>query len=143
MPGPVSPSTYLLVLVCQQPGIVQVGARGPVTLTPGCYLYVGSARGRLAARLARHCRQGKRLHWHIDYLLASGLLTIREIWVTARHSECALVHHLLAQPTASWPAPRLGASDCRCPAHFLGWQATLADLRRRLSAWGCSPYPCP
>ena len=67
-------STYLLImqgnLVCP----LQVGALGEVSLEPGWYLYVGSARRHLEARLRRHLRPEKRRRWHIDYLLTGECL---------------------------------------------------------------------
>jgi len=136
-------STYLLILRCTIPAVVQVGAIGPVAVTPGCYLYVGSARRCLAARLARHQRSQKRRHWHIDYLLAGGVLHIKEIWTTACLAECALASALLSLPASTVAHPRLGASDCRCPAHLLRWQDSLPALRRLLPHWGLSQYPPP
>ncbi len=136
-------STYILILHCHGHAVVQVGAIGMVAVTPGFYLYVGSARRYLAARLARHQRSQKRVHWHIDYLLASDVLNIQEIWTTGRLGECALAHALLTLPTSTVPHPRLGASDCRCPAHFFSWQGSLLALRQILPSWGLARYPPP
>ncbi len=131
--------TYLLCLACPHEAVVPVGAVGEVILTPGRYLYVGSARRYLAARLARHRRSQKRYHWHIDYLLGSGALAIQEIWLTPTLPECVLAGTLLQHPAVKVPHPRLGASDCRCPAHFLCWQGQVASLRHLLLALGLIP----
>lgn len=131
--------TYLLLLACSSKAVVRVGAVGEVALTPGCYLYIGSARRHLAARLARHRRTQKPFHWHIDYLLGSGVLAIQEIWLSLTSTECALAGTLLQHPAVTVPHPRLGASDCRCPAHFLRWQEQLASIRHFLLALGLRP----
>ena len=46
---------------------------GKLTLAAGQYAYVGSAHGPggLRARVGRHLRAEKPLHWHIDYLTAA------------------------------------------------------------------------
>jgi Uri superfamily endonuclease len=132
-------STYLLIIqgkVWQQ---FAVGALGKLALQPGCYLYVGSARRGLEARLGRHGRPAKRQRWHIDYLLSGDALTIQEIWV-GQMPECQLAGSLLALPQVSIPQPRLGASDCRCPAHFCRYDQDLATLRQYLASLGFSPY---
>ncbi|MGB0670390.1 MAG: GIY-YIG nuclease family protein [Rhodospirillales bacterium] len=88
-------------------------------LAAGTYVYCGSAKGPggLAARLSRHCRQTKKAHWHIDYLVAAApVLAFR---VVPAGDECALVAEALRQG-ATVPLPGFGSSDCRtCPAHLL------------------------
>jgi Uri superfamily endonuclease len=123
-------------LVCP----LRVGALGEVCLEPGWYLYVGSARRHLEARLRRHLRREKRRRWHIDYLLAGESLKIKEIWVAEESAECRLAGSLLARPEITIPRPRLGASDCRCPAHFFQYHQDLAELRQFLASFGFSPY---
>jgi Uri superfamily endonuclease len=119
---------------------LQVGALGEVSLDPGWYLYVGSARRHLEARLRRHLRTKKRRRWHIDYLLSEDALLIQEIWVGEQMSECQLAGSLLPLPEVSIPQPRLGASDCRCPAHFFRYDRDLLKLRQYLASLGFSRY---
>ena len=98
-----------------------VGGLGTVHLPAGTYLYAGSAMGPggLAARLARHCRDQKKRHWHIDYLLESA--TVEAIWwqVTNERNECRWAAAALVLPGASVPVARFGASDCRCRSHLV------------------------
>jgi Uri superfamily endonuclease len=136
-------TTYVLVISCGRAVVAQVGALGAVALAPGWYLYVGSARRHLAARLARHQRRQKRRHWQIDYLLLEAAVALTAIWVTAAWGECDLARRLLALPQVTVPHPRLGASDCRCPAHFCRWQDSLPALIQTLRALGLSRYPPP
>jgi Uri superfamily endonuclease len=122
---------------------LQVGALGEVSLTPGCYLYVGVARRGLDARLRRHLRTEKKRRWHIDYLLNGAALTIQEIWV-GQPAECRLAARLLCMSEITIPKPRLGASDCRCLAHFFRFDGDPATLQQPLLAFGFSLYRrCP
>jgi Uri superfamily endonuclease len=112
--------TYALVTQLGHERVIQVGRLGRFRFEPGWYLYVGSALGPggLQARIERHARAEKRLHWHIDYLLAQGEL--REAWVvvdTVRR-ECDWARALAALPDIRIPVPGFGASDCRCGAHL-------------------------
>jgi Uri superfamily endonuclease len=133
-------STYLLIMQGKVLQRLNVGALGEVSLQPGWYLYVGSARRGLDARLRRHLRPEKRRRWHIDYLLTGDALTVQEIWVGGQVGECQLAGSLLSWPQVSIPQPRLGASDCRCPAHFFGYDDDLPHLRQYLASLDFSRY---
>jgi Uri superfamily endonuclease len=113
--------TYALLLRLDAPRVVRVGALGELDFPSGWYLYLGSALGPggLAARLARHKRHAdKRLHWHIDYVRA--VMTLVEVWTEPGdvRQECGWAAAAAELPEASIIAPRLGASDCRCPSHL-------------------------
>ena len=123
-PGPFIPSTpgsYVLVLAATQATTIRVGRLHEMAVTPGWYLYVGSALGAggLAGRLRHHVRPVARPHWHVDYLRAVTALTA--VWWLAspeRLEHCWAL--ALAQLSgSSIPMARFGASDCRCPAHLL------------------------
>src|SRR3954452_25262653 len=66
--APAVAGAYLLLLTLDAPLSVALPHRVPVALPVGRYLYAGSARGPcgLRARLARHLRRDKAVHWHID-----------------------------------------------------------------------------
>lgn len=120
---PALPGVYALVLEVNEPLEIQVRQLGRFELAPGRYAYVGSAHGSggLRARLARHLRPVKRLHWHIDTLTA--VLPVSAVLAVAdpRPLECTWVRRLLATPGAGVPITRFGSSDCRagCPAHLI------------------------
>ena len=61
---------YMLALDLRRPAALHIAKFAGCTLAPGRYLYLGSARGPggIGARLKRHFRQDKALHWHIDHL---------------------------------------------------------------------------
>jgi Uri superfamily endonuclease len=113
------PGTYILVIVLAEEACIRVGALGPLRFAGGTYLYVGSAMSGLQARLRRHLRRDKRLHWHIDYLLAQA--RIATIWYHPgpERFECAWARALAALPGLSpFTVRRFGASDCSCPTHL-------------------------
>ena len=117
---PSLPGAYLLVLAAAQAATIRVGRLGQLDVTPGCYLYAGSALGAggLRGRLRHHLHAAARPHWHVDYLRAVTALVA--VWWLA--SPERLEHRwslALAQATGCIiPMPRFGASDCRCPAHL-------------------------
>lgn len=115
--------TYCLVLHLPQRTRIAVGRLGLFEFPAGYYLYVGSALNGLAARLTRHRRREKALHWHIDYLLEHAALV--ETWsaVSPERLECRWAEIARTLPDASLPVPRFGASDCRCPAHLFHFPA--------------------
>ena len=53
---PAAPGSYVLVLQAARAAAIYVGRLGNLTVTPGCYLYVGSALGAgvLRGRLRHH-----------------------------------------------------------------------------------------
>jgi len=126
---PVSPGTYVLILQALAPTEVNVGRLGRFTLPAGRYAYVGSAQGPggLSARLARHARPDKSMHWHIDYVTA--VLPLVHVCAVAggerlagsERVECVWTRRLLALPSAQAPVAGFGNGDCRagCPAHLI------------------------
>ena len=47
---------------------LQIGSLGEREFRAGHYVYVGSAARGLEARIARHGRLRKKMHWHFVYL---------------------------------------------------------------------------
>ncbi|HCX34218.1 MAG TPA: DUF123 domain-containing protein [Rhodocyclaceae bacterium] len=107
--------SYQLVIRVARAVTVRVGALGQVRFAPGRYIYTGSAKRAIEARVARHLAGARRLHWHIDHLLAAPGVRVTATRLSPR-PECSL-----NQATAgSIPVPRFGASDCRagCGSHL-------------------------
>ena len=74
--------TYILVLENRSIKRIEVGKLGQVRFCKGYYVYVGSGMNGVDRRVARHYRDRKRFHWHIDYITPShmpitGSYTIR------------------------------------------------------------------
>ena len=60
--------SYLLSIKISREIQVRIGSLGLTNLAPGYYLYVGSAMDGLTARISRHMRLRKKMHWHVDYI---------------------------------------------------------------------------
>ncbi len=134
---PSLPGTYVLVLRLDRPLTLAAGRLGLAALSPGLFVYVGSARGSggLRGRVARHLRTDKKLHWHIDALTA--VTTVERVWysVAPGRQECRWAQAIRALPGVTAPVPGFGASDCACEAHLLALPVErIADARAVL---GC------
>ncbi len=120
--------TYVVMLESAAPQEIVVGRLGTLCLAAGTWLYVGSAfgPGGLRARVTRHCRAGRRRHWHLDYL--DGGHRPRGVWYSraATRLEHRWARALAADPRCSGVA-RFGASDCDCPSHFFQCTAGAAQ----------------
>ena len=130
--APSAPGAYILQIDLAESVSVTIADQSPTELTPGRYFYCGSAKGPggLRARLARHMRRGKSVHWHIDQLTERGIAI--GSWIVPNGRECELVAILGALPM---PIPGFGSSDCmHCRSHLLYWptgvSAPLMDLIR-------------
>ena len=106
--------TYVLIIFLEDDQKIMVGKLGNIFFKKGYYAYVGSALGNLEARLARHLRKEKKLHWHLDYLL--GHAQIFEIIYTEseKRIECSIVRQLLGLESVKG----FGCSDCSCESHL-------------------------
>ena len=117
---PRQPGSYVLIMRLPQRVALDVGRLGRIDFPAGWYVYAGSARGPggLAARVGRHRRIPKTLHWHVDRLRALAELT--GVWysVVGRKRECDWARALSELPGAHAVAPGFGASDCGCSTHL-------------------------
>lgn len=110
---------YVVVIYIDQDRNISIGAQGILHFPKGYYAYVGSAKKNLAARLARHQRKRKKMHWHIDYLRQEGVVTA----VIPIRTADDLEHELAAAITqiAPWHIDKFGCTDCDCPSHLFGF----------------------
>ena len=117
---PTVPGAYILWMELTDRCKLEIARLGNPRLPAGYYAYCGSARGPggMRARVARHLRATKSLHWHIDHLTVTA--SVSAVSVAPDGLECAMVDWLLSEPDVSIPVPAFGSSDCRrCPAHLL------------------------
>jgi len=115
--APSAPGAYILQIDIAESVSVTIAGQSATELTAGRYLYCGSAKGAggLRARLARHMRRGKSVHWHIDQLTERG--RVIGSWIVPNGRECELVAMLGSLPM---PILGFGSSDCRrCRSHLL------------------------
>ncbi|MFZ4535500.1 GIY-YIG nuclease family protein [Propionivibrio sp.] len=107
--------TYQLLIEIAAPVRVSIGRFGTFDFPAGLYVYTGSALRNFEARVSRHLSPEKKMHWHIDYLLAAPGVRVREV---LRHgeAECAVNQRIVGEI----PVRGFGASDCRagCGSHL-------------------------
>lgn len=107
--------TYQLLIEISGTVRVNVGRLGCFEFPAGDYVYTGSALRNFEARIRRHQSAVKKMHWHIDYLLAAPGVRVREV---LRHEggECEINR----QVAGVVQVPGFGASDCKagCISHL-------------------------
>ncbi|MDI9437866.1 MAG: GIY-YIG nuclease family protein [Euryarchaeota archaeon] len=108
---------YCLIINLKEKSTIQVGKKGKINFEDGCYVYVGSALNSLTARINRHLRAEKKLHWHVDYLLESDHSEIAEVMYTITHErlECQVAHEI---SKGGMGVKGFGSSDCGCQSHL-------------------------
>src|SRR5690554_4505526 len=68
---------------------VEVGKLGTFLFSKGIYVYIGSAKKNMEARVNRHLKVNKKKKWHMDYLRPYVTL-ITAITVPLHEGECHL-----------------------------------------------------
>jgi Uri superfamily endonuclease len=147
---PLSPGTYALVYRCDAPFQAVAGKLGPVCLSPGHWIYIGSAfgAGGLKSRLRHHLKPSPRPHWHLDYI-KHGLKPV-EIWLTTDgvKQEHAWATVMSGLKGATCPIAGFGASDCTCRSHLIhlrrrpGFTGFNKRIRKTFTH-GLMRIPCP
>ena len=133
---PDAPGTYVMILQSRTPRSLPVGRLGCVELSPGYYLYVGSAfgPGGVRARLSHHLRVSVKPRWHIDYLRRIAEPVAVWFHVGDRRQEHVWASSVGRSHGMEVVIPRFGASDCRCESHlfFSETAPSLAAFRNGL-----------
>lgn len=96
---------------------ITVGKLGIFSFPKGIYVYVGSAKRNIKARIERHLRKEKNFHWHFDYLRPYTEI-VRIKTFPGDVGECGLFAQLRAEYGGEIIVPKFGSSDCSCPAHL-------------------------
>ena len=130
--------SYALVFRLETPLEIQAGRLGRVLLPKGLLVYAGSALGPggLRARIARHFRPTKRIHWHIDALSTLVRPVACYCDLSGSRLECRWAQLLAGLPEARIPVAGFGSSDCGagCPAHLIHFPYNAhLDLGRSLA----------
>jgi Uri superfamily endonuclease len=107
--------SYQLDIILVHPARLSIGQFGIYDFPAGHYVYTGSAKLNIEARIARHLRQDKKLKWHIDYLLASRHASVTKVTRFAQ-AECELNQNTAGKVLITG----FGASDCHagCGSHL-------------------------
>lgn len=107
---------YVLVLRLRRQRRLSIGGLGSFLFNRGYYLYVGSSRRGLEARLARHRRKTKARRWHVDYLREAAEVVSALAIRSSEDLECALAEALGG--ISEEYARGFGSSDCGCESHL-------------------------
>ena len=107
--------SYILLLELNESQQISVGRLGGTHFIKGFYTYVGSSLNGLESRVARHLRQSRKRHWHIDYLLDRAIVFGVILIPGEQRLECILAQALGQRLLC---IRRFGSSDCRCPGHL-------------------------
>lgn len=107
---------YIAVFYMPVNRTIQIGRLGKFCFHEGIYFYTGSSQRNLPARLERHSRKKKRLHWHIDYLSVKAEMLGAIMIPGQRKQECEIAREL--GKIFELAMPGFGASDCRCAGHL-------------------------
>ena len=134
---------YCLVLYLATARRVTAGGLGSRRLAAGWYVYTGSAKRNLAARLDRHARWKKPIHWHIDALRAVARIDRIRIRPWSKGAECRTNTLVQSLPGATIPWKRFGSSDCRCESHLTALPETPDTIRPWPDGFGWEIHPIP
>ncbi|MDI6720801.1 MAG: GIY-YIG nuclease family protein [Candidatus Aenigmarchaeota archaeon] len=110
--------SYILLISVRKDSAIRIGKLGSISFPKGFYCYVGSAMNSLENRVNRHYSKEKKLRWHIDYLLSSPHVFIRNVlaFPSENRMECDISQ--LVKEKADRVVRKFGSSDCRCEGHL-------------------------
>lgn len=94
---------------------IHIGRLGRHFFPRGSYVYTGSARKNMRARILRHIARQKKKYWHVDYLLSRPGITFIRI-LLSEVEECELNRRTPGRVTVAG----FGSSDCTsgCISHL-------------------------
>lgn len=96
---------------------ISIGKLGSFHFSEGYYVYVGSAKRNILARVNRHIQIDKKKRWHMDYL--RPYVQILDIQTySGEEGECGLFKRLMNENSGIIPAKGFGSSDCKCISHL-------------------------
>ena len=108
---------YVLVISVGKNIKPKIGGLGKIGFKKGLYAYVGSAQNNLEKRISRHLKKRKKKFWHIDYLTANKVVTIKKVYYkkSNKKEECITAKKL---SRVGVPVKNFGCSDCNCESHL-------------------------
>jgi len=107
--------SYLLVLHLSTNLSLTIG-KNRWDLSPGYYIYVGSAMKGLESRIKRHLKKRKKQKWHIDYLSIHAKKIIPIPIRTTERLECKIADKM--KSISDEVIPNFGSTDCKCVSHL-------------------------
>ena len=129
---------YLLEWMMAEDREVTIGKLGSFLFPKGIYLYVGSARKNIQARVTRHLAKEKKKRWHMDYL-RSYIEPVKAVTFPLHRGECSLKDFVEKNFQGHTPIKGFGSSDCKCSSHLIMLPTTMTatpdQLRERWEKW--------
>jgi Uri superfamily endonuclease len=113
-----SHTLYAIYLDVKCEKIIEIGKLGNYSFKKGIYIYVGSAKRNIIARINRHQKVHKSQKWHFDYLRPHGTI-IKIITYENSIGECPLAEKIRKMEGGVFPIKRFGSTDCRCFSHLI------------------------
>lgn len=110
---------YQLSIYLSRSTYIRIGKKGIFRFPKGYYIYTGSAKNGLKARVERHLREEKKHFWHIDYLLDHASVKKVFFFPDDKIDECSLSRRTQKRSKGKVVVPKFGASDCSCPTHLV------------------------
>ncbi len=119
--------TYCLLINLKHDSRITIGKLGKLDFKKGEYVYVGSALNSLEGRVKRHLSTEKKLHWHVDYLLAHKNSEITDVIYALNNDkmECKVAREIAEEGVG---INNFGCSDCKCHSHLFYFK--LDDLEK-------------
>ena len=128
--------TYCLVIAIEKPIRVKIGSiYDDFSFSAGSYIYIGSAMNSLIPRIRRHLAKNKKIHWHIDYLLADENVSIKEVIfnISDEKIECKLAE--IISKSSDHEIDKFGSSDCNCNSHLIYLKSFKNGLSKTKNAY--------
>ena len=127
--------SYVLIIKNKEDQNIKIGSLGNIFFKEGFYAYIGSALSSLEARIKRHLRDDKNLHWHIDYLLKKTEIIEVFCKKSTTKEECDIANFFNQKLEL---IPGFGCSDCKCKSHlFYGECETLLEYSKSSNLVPC------
>ena len=96
---------YQLLIFLPKTTSIAIGKKGKFKLPKGYYIYTGSAKNGLKARVERHLHKEKKRYWHIDYLLDYAKVLQVFLFKDGTSDECVLAQNTLKKREAKVIVP--------------------------------------
>ncbi|CAG1771225.1 hypothetical protein BAC3_01637 [uncultured bacterium] len=115
---PAEKGSYLLLMKLSEVQSLQIPHLKDYVFTEGYYIYIGSALGPggIRARVGRHIRKEKKIHWHIDHLTTVADLYSTVLILSPSRLETLLTGFLMK--TDLTPVPGFGCGDSEDYSHL-------------------------
>lgn len=108
---------YSITTMMDKDQQITIGKLGTFLFRKGMYVYVGSAKRNIEARIARHLKIEKKMRWHFDYLRPFVEIVDVQTFL-GDEGECQLFERLMTEKRGMIPVVGFGSSDCKCRAHL-------------------------